>query len=176
MKLVQQRGSYDCGAACLAMILECSVEEVERDMILRKVGELRDPKAEHADGIIGVTCFEIGAVLWDEGIRSVLIPGYEEGPEAVETGPNWYARIGQELPVMDLTRRVVQHLQVDAGPAILGVPSLGLSDEWQHWIVAEGFDLYDPTIRPGRRYHRLGEPPAEQLKIYEAILIDGSYR
>ena len=169
---VEQTSRWNCGSACLAMVLGLPIEAVEDEHLQRTVGELRDPEPNHvtkdADGVIGVTSFEMQAILWDLGIRHLYlsIPG---PPDCEDAG--WYDRVGRDMPVLDHLDRVGRHLD-SGGLAILGVDSLRY-ENGKHWIVAQGQEFFDPAPGEGPRYSHLSEFSTDKpLKVSEAVLIE----
>ena len=146
MKHVQQTNGYNCGSACLAMILDMTVEDVEERVLCRKVGDLLDTQPQ--EGVppqISVVNYEIECVLWNRGYRalSLLAP-------RPAVGETWYDRVGDRLPVIDVHGRIHRHLN-SGGVAMLGVPSLREAGG-EHWIVANGHDLLDPCGTEGNVY------------------------
>lgn len=170
---VEQAGRHDCGVACLAMVLGKPLDHVEDILLQRKVGELVDPEPDvHTrsgdDAVIGVTSFEIQAVLWDMGTRCLYLS--IPGPPDCE-GAGWYDRVGREMPVLDGINRIGQHLD-GGGLAILGVDSLRY-EGGKHWIVAQGYDLFDPAPGEGPRYTSVTKFSRDNpMKVSEAILIE----
>ena len=167
MKHVRQTNGYNCGSACLAMVLGTTVEDVEERLLCRRVGNLLDP--EPPEGVppqIGVTTFEMECVLWDRGLRYLnLLSPLSATPQG------WYDRVGDRLPIIDVDGRVEGHLN-KGGTAILAVPSLTREDA-QHWIAASGHDFYDPNGAEGNVYRSLDDfSPEKPLAIYEALLIE----
>ena len=168
---VEQAGRHDCGVACLAMVLGKPLDHIEDLLLLRKVGELVDPEPDihtkPGDAVIGVTSFEMQAILWDMGIRHLYLS--MPGPRDCE-GASWYDRVGHDMPVLDGVNRVGQHLD-RGGLAILGVDSLRY-EGGKHWIVAQGHDLFDPAPGDGPRYERMSQFTADKpMKLAEAVLI-----
>ena len=158
MNLIRQRGDFDCGVACLAMLLDTDLDAVER-ILGRKVGELVDPDPpEGHDGVIGVCGWEIACVLADEGISYL----HCVVPDAV--GETWYSRVGAQLPLLRPLERIWDHMN-HGGLTILGVPSLNI-EGGLHWIVGEGTYMFDPTNR-----EKSYEGVVDGLEVSEAILV-----
>ena len=163
-----QTTNFNCGSACLATILETTVEDVEERLLRRTVGELLDPDVEPGGPPqIGVSSYEIQCVLWDHGYRVLpLASPFSETPST------WYDRVGEDLPVIDFMGRIDGHMD-RGGSAILAVPSL-FNEGAQHWIVATGNSLLDPNGTDGRVYRCVADfSPEWPLRIYEALLIEG---
>lgn len=158
MNLRRQRRDYDCGVACLAMLLDTDLDAVE-GLLGRKVGELVDPDPpEESDGVIGVCGWEIACVLADEGIPYLHVVV----PDAV--GGSWFSRVGGALPVLRPLERVWDHMNA-GGLTILGVPRLNI-DGSLHWIVGEGTYMFDPT-----NLENSYEGVVDGLEVSEAILV-----
>ena len=170
---MQQTGRYNCGSACLAMILGTTVQSVEENVIGRRVGSLVDPET----GVpVGLTSFEMQCALWDWGVRHLYLNMTgEPDPDRPETN-HWYARVHKRMPVIAGENRVCEHLD-EGGPAILGVDSLR-HEGGEHWIAARGRELMDPAGKPGddKRYASMDDYSAERpLLIKEAILIENEW-
>lgn len=166
MNLVQQEGKYDCGVACLAMVLGKSLQEVESRMLLREVGVLRDPNpsGELPSDVIGVSMHEMLCALSDHGIRHLWLDC------AMEGGETWYSRCVEHMPILRPVSRIIDHIN-GGGVAILGVHSLTSSDGL-HWIVADGVRLLDPqsgNVPPELTYEVVSDE--KPLTVHEAILI-----
>lgn len=166
MNQIYQRNKYDCGVACLAMLLDTHYDKAQ-DLLRRRVGDLVDPSPDH-DGspVIGVTAYEVASVLADHGWATVsmTIPN--------TTSPShWYDRVADQMPVLRPRERLLHHAE-EGGVALLGVSSLH-HEGGMHWIVMEGFSLYDPNqVEP--RYHQLGDGPnGDGTPISDYILILG---
>ena len=163
-----QTNAWNCGSACLATILETTVEDVEERLLRRTVGELLDP--EPPEGVppqIGVSSHEMLAVLWDEGISA-----YQPWMRHAEP-QDWYDRVHDDVPVLRALDRVITHFTA-GGVAILAVPSLR-KPGGQHWIVADGPAFLDPAGFEPPVYRSFNDFSAEhQLQIHGAILIEGS--
>ena len=137
MELFYQTNEYNCGSACLAMVLNKigvfsdntpeSAEDFEKRVIGRKIGDLK-----LSGDVVGLTADEISTVLWEYNIP----------------------HCGIHIIPSDLVDRhlekIFDHIG-NGGTAILFVPSLIDSDQ-THSIVAEGTDLFDPNPDPNTRY------------------------
>ena len=163
---IEQRGKHDCGSACLAMVLEVSIDYVEQCILKRRPGDLFDRQLadECGEGHVGITLYEMQAALWDHGIPhlALCVPAPEERD-------SWYDRVGNDLPILCPLERTIRHLD-NGGVAIIGTKSLNTKGG-DHWIAAQGRKLFDPTQKP-RRYLRLGDENANPLPIAEAVLVD----
>lgn len=147
------------------MVLDLNVKTVEWQLG-RKIGELRDTVERDGERqVIGVTCQEITAMLWDHKIRFLQLQGPGGGSDYHY--PSWYDRVAGSMPVIKFEQRIERHCR-RGGRAILAVKSLRNKDDG-HWIVADGIDLLDPTRGPGQRYSVW--PAGEPLPMAEAILI-----
>ena len=73
INLVKQTTEFNCGSACLAMILDMTPAEVEAKVLKRKIGELYDTEDTDEKKPIGVTSYEIQAALYDYGYYPLLI-------------------------------------------------------------------------------------------------------
>ena len=165
INLVKQTTEFNCGSACLAMILDMSPAEVEEKVLKRKIGELYDTEETDENLPIGVTAYEIQAALYDYG----YYPYYIHVP-CKKVGDNWFHRIGDQLPLLKSLERIERHIYHQRRPAILGVDSLKYKGG-SHWIVVNNRRLYDPADYE-HTYQHLSDYNAEhQLKISEAILI-----
>lgn len=165
--LVLQTNDYNCGSACLAMVLGTTVEDVEERLVRRHVGELRDTVERNGGRpVIGLTSLEIACVLWDEGVAHLFLQSPGDSVAA-----DWFQRVGHLLPCYRYEDRVGAHLDA-GGVAILGVPSLR-SEDADHWIVAEGRRLLDPRDDGrGPAYRSLDDfSEGEPLRVLEAILV-----
>lgn len=164
--LVEQTNRFNCGSACLAMVLHRTVEEVEMLCLTRSVGELLDPApADPKTPQIGVCTEEMEAVLWDAGVRylRVNLPASDED--------SWYSRTYDGMRVLHGFDRIAGHLN-HGRVAILAVDSLRNPDGG-HWIVAAGRTLLDPVVGPGPRYRHLSDhEQGTPLGIHTALLID----
>ena len=161
MERIEQTNRWNCGSACLAMIFDCTVGEIEKNYLRRKVGELKDPKD---DSIIGLSAYEVELIFWKRGIRYVRIEPRTYDPE---NGEDWYDRVVDDLPLLFDRVGIIESHLIQGGTALLGVPSLR-DEGGSHWIVGQGRDLFDPSLHE-EKYTRLsGERP---LEIYEAFLI-----
>ena len=160
MKLVKQTKPYNCGSACLAMVLFRSVKYIEEKILKRNVGELLDPENNR---VIGVTAFEMETALWDcyRTTLAICVPNSKDNS-------NWYNRVGHRLPILNPLYRINKHL-VEDGTTILGVDSLNV-ENGLHWIVVHKTKIYDPTI-DGILYEGDIYKPSHILKISEAILL-----
>lgn len=147
------------------MILDTTLEDVEERLLGRKVGELVDPEPEEGKPPqIGVSAYEILAVLWDLGI-----PAYAPLMRHAEP-QDWYDRVHDDLPVLRALDRTVAHFTAD-GVAILGVPSLR-KPGGDHWIVANGPEFLDPAGLDPPIYRSFNDfSPEHPLPIASAILI-----
>ena len=165
MKLVRQTNRYNCGSACLAMILDMTLEDVEELLLRRRVGDLLDPEPPEGQlPQIGVSIYEMMAVFWDLGI-----PAYAPMMRSAEP-TSWYDRVHDEIPVLRALDRVVSHFTAD-GAAILGVPSLR-HPGGAHWIVANGPVFLDPCGTETPAYRSYDDfSPEHPLMIDSAILI-----
>ena len=162
MKRVEQTNAWNCGSACLAMIFDCTVGEIEKNRLRREVGKLRDPKD---DSVIGVTPHEIEMLFWQYGVRYVRVETRTYDPEG---GGDWYARTVDCLPLLFKRVGIVENHLLQGGIALVGVASLE-NEGGSHWIVGQGRDLFDPS-RGEKRYTRLSaELP---LAISEAFLLE----
>ena len=164
IEIQYQRGWYDCGVACLAMVLDKSHGEIEKHLG-RKVGDLRDPITKQVTGeeTIGVMIFEMCAILWDFDIPHLFLSMPPDDSVDTRDPLLTYARVVNDMPVLRPLERVQRHLS-RGKVAILGVPG--------HWIVAEGRKLFDPKPLDrvaGRRYTSLDE--GEPIEVLEAILL-----
>lgn len=156
MKLVKQTNRFNCGSACLAMVLGTTVEECEERYLKRKVGELKDPK----DGeTIGVTAMEINCILNNNGFCTLEMfsPKYQD---------DWYyGRVHEDMPSVDFLEQVNDHI-MSGGTAIVAVPSLGSKDG--HWVVIDKMKVLDPST--GNTYDEEIDPE-NPLEAHVAILI-----
>ncbi len=165
IRLVKQRGPYDCGVACAAMILGILYEEALADLG-------RDPNCSAPellaildDGFpaIGVMISEVAAMCFRRGIPAIHVypaVAYKDNAE-------WFYRMLTEqshllpsYPTIEWVRR-----EIDRGAvAMLGVPSLNYDDR-EHWVVVAGREVYDPNLK--KTYGTLDE-----IKIiHEAVLV-----
>jgi hypothetical protein len=157
---VESRGEWDCGFACLAMVLGTTVDDV-----IREVGRDPDddlsaisPDYPHP----GLIADEICRVLWDHDVRHLLWT-----TDALFDGPNpqcgfhhsaWRSHL---RPVLHLT--TCEHVNAHTrrgGVAILGM----VGPDHGHWVVADGKMLLDPS--PGSTLS-----DADEILIDEAVLI-----
>lgn len=165
IKLVRQTTRFNCGSACLAMVLGVSVEDVETYRLRRAPGELKDPKTGPGEiAEVGVFAEEMLAVLWDAGIPHLFV-------RFPVTGGDVYDRVCENLPAISPVDRVVGHLNA-GGIAILAVNSLR-TPGGGHWIVANGTRLLDPREgSDGPTYTTMAEFDQENpLDVHDAILV-----
>ena len=177
-RIIQTR-AWNCGSACLAMVTGLSIADIEENYLMRKPGELRDPepgKNAHptmaktdkwAGGVIGVVAYELQAVLWDLGIRHLML--VQPGPRGCPH-EGWYDRVGHDMPALRTAERIVNHLNAHH-LAILAVNSLR-HELAKHWIVANGCELLDPAPDPGPIYTSMLDYDKDNpLECQEALLI-----
>ena len=165
---VRQTNPWNCGSACLAMVLGTTVRDVESNRLKRQVGELRDPAGPGKGGVaatdvIGVTAPEMLCVLADAGIPHLWLL-------STSTDETWYGRVMDRLPCVDPFVRVDAHAD-SGGTAILAVESRTVPGGG-HWIVSRGVDLHDPQTGNASRdklYTKLDKD--DPVKLSEAILI-----
>ena len=173
IKLVTQTRNYNCGSACLAMILGTTVHVIETKYLKRRVGELIDidPITKKRD-VIGVSAYEMFCVMW-ETQHMCLFLRCDTFVYSDTKNSDWYTRCVKQLHSINFERRVNDHIGTN-GMAILGVKSLKHKDG-KHWIVASDGLLYDPAYA--------GDPKAvdiysvrnfntdRPLEVEEALLI-----
>lgn len=168
MRLVIQTNGHNCGSACLAMLLGLDSVEAAEKLLERRVGELRDPGAEDPtsdDAVIGLSVQEVTSVLWRLHVRHlhVVVPG------TGDADVSWFTRCAPAMPALPGGGEIERHLR-DGGAALLAVPSRK-NEGGQHWIVAEGMALFDPT--PNRKQAYTAISPEAPLTVFEAVLIAG---
>ena len=165
MRLIQQRGRYDCGVACLAMLLDITYEEALDELA-------RDPNStppELLDAIgdgfpaVGVMAPEVARICWKRCIPALHL--YSE--EAYRESSPWLHKIltdhSQLVPRYPTIKLVNRHIHA-GGIAMLGVKSLNFDDR-DHWIVAGGCEIYDPVTLE-KKYEW-----GNTLPVSEAILL-----
>ena len=171
MKHVQQTTKVNCGSACLAMVLDTTIEDIEQNWLCRVPGELVDDRLqeEHPEipdeygGMIGVSSYEICCILWDASLRHL----YLQVP-TLKDDNTWYDRCHDQLPSVRSIERVNTHIFTEALPAILGVESL-VTKGGQHWIAMSGGIPFDP--QRGRQTSENIYRNGCALPVHEAVLI-----
>lgn len=162
MKLVLQTSKWNCGSACLAMVLGKTIEYVEDVCLRRQPGDLMDPEFDDPQlATIGVTSFEMIPVLQDHGYPcwNYVIPPRPDGEKRT-----WYDRVGWDLPVIDPLNRTLDWMN-SGNVAILGVASRTIEGGF-HWIVSAGGEYFDPTPRRDVAYNE-----GDVLILQESLLI-----
>ena len=173
MQLVRPTGRWNCGSACLAMVLNMTVEDVEKQLLRRRVGDLVDPQIDGPGGVIGVTSYEISHALWSRGVLHRMCAFVSADGESDIT---WLDRVGPQMFAHDI-RELEAHLMAD-GVAILAVDSLR-HEGGSHWIVAKGTRLLDPAPEGGPVYSDLWShldkfQGSGRLEVAEAFMIQRS--
>lgn len=162
MNRIFQTNRWNCGSACLAMVLGQTIEDVEEDVLHRRVGDLKDPQTGN---VIGVTPMEFELVLWQRGIRYGRVQPTIYNPQE---GQDWYARTIDDMPLTYHANEMIEvHLR-DGATAILGVDSKTV-EGGEHWIVAEGMVLLDPS--PSDTIYTRVQDDAP-VAVHEAFLLD----
>lgn len=167
-QLIQQRGRFDCGVACLAMLLDTTYEAA-----LAALG--RDPNSTPqalldavGDGFpaVGVMGPEVLRICWRLDIAAIHV--YSE--EAYRDSSPWLYKIltehGDLAPAYPTMAFVSRHIE-GGGTAMLGVKSLNFDDR-EHWIVASDCKFYDPTTLE-KKYEW-----GTTIPVHEAILLRGA--
>lgn len=155
MKLVKQRGRYDCGLACLAMVLGLGTL-AEAQALLG-----RDPEDDLGVGVppegrAGVMAWELCYVFWQRGVQAYHFCV----PEAYE--PGHWMREGAKVWHIPELLDVQSFLKTDKVTAILGLASRARGQG--HWVVVHEDKLFDPDPSAPD----LGEA---ELPVVEVILL-----
>ena len=160
IQMIKQTNPYNCGSACLAMVLDLSIGTVERTALKRIIGELMDGGQP-----VGATSYEMCAILWNRQIPNE----YLFMPNA-DLDDLWIHRVAEKLPAYRPLERLRKHLDT-GGIAILAVDSLR-NKGGTHWIVACGGELFDPQTGDGPLYRQLDDHSSDNpLRVSEAILM-----
>lgn len=149
---IEQENSYDCAAACLAMVLGLPSSHAAQMLIGRWCEDdlshlmegLADPDCE---GRIGVTNVEIERVLWEQGIPALGHFPREECSDDHEAFFAWDA-----LYILDKEKLKEHFLN---GLAIVFIPSMNKDSTRPHAIVIDHGKVYDPGRNFADHYSRL---------------------
>lgn len=154
MKIVKQRGDYDCGVACIAAVLGCEYNDA-----LALVG--RDPNDTVAESEgqthAGLIPEEIVYALWQRGRRVLVCPVYECAPAG--TLMNVWRDVFRTPSLQDIGARIFE----DGATAILGVESK--NGPYAHWVVVSGGEVLDPS-------NKLTYENGETLPVQTALIIE----
>lgn len=146
-QLIIQETAYDCGAACLAMVLGLPTSSSAQFVLGRRIDEDLSDLYEDigCDGRVGVSGFEMMRVLWEQGIPCCpYFPRDQWGDES----ESFHAWDKMYLPKPEMVR---QHLC--RGLGIVMVPSITTPTE-NHAIVMDHGVVWDPGRAFTERYDR----------------------
>lgn len=145
LALVKQETNFDCGVACMAMVLGVSLAEanqiVGRDLsvpheamrLYKGIGETGEPEQ------IGLLGEEMVAILFKHGYPAIHM-------YAKPTYTEWMQAAFEDLHLIGIPE-LVKHTIGEGGAAIIGVPSLRFDGQF-HWIVSDGGEILDPGRGP----------------------------
>lgn len=153
MKLINSRNKWDCGVACLAMLLDSNYEQA-----LRLLG--RDPSYEYSKEVnvyldlgetrrIGVLQEEVERILFEAGISF-----YSFIPKELKE-EKYFNLSSIRVGSLDTVTSWMEH----GGKGMLGV----VGKNYGHYVCFEGYQIFDPS-KPAPSYM------SERLEICFAIL------
>jgi len=160
MKLIKQTNDYNCGSACLAMLLGLDSCSEAEEVMGRSPGDRHDD-LNLDPPYVGLDIYEATAVLFRCGIKH----GVFLGSATFKENDTWYSR-GYDKWSFIKDAEAFEHLR-RGGTALLGVPSLNNHNS-QHWIVYSEGKVFDPSL--GDCYHE-----DRKITIILGLLI-GDYR
>lgn len=151
------------------MVLGTTVEDVEENIVKRRVGELIDEGAEKPEWkMMGLSAYEICCAIWD---REENLSCLHLQIPSTEDKSYWFDRVGDQMPIINGLARTLGHIKSNK-VSILGVSSLTRKDG-KHWIVSKGYKLYDPQDNGLNEHVYKNLNDHAPLCIDTAILIEG---
>lgn len=162
MKLIKQRGKFDCGIACLAMLLGIEYEEAEREIGRDVSIELPEFFPGEQWQRCGLLLEEVSCVLFERGVAHYRFYGEEQ----YRKGSEWLCRMLTERPGylrMPTTTHLDRLINERGCVAMLGVPSKNMPNAG-HYIVMRAGEVLDPS--PLENY-QWGEP----IPVHEAVIV-----
>lgn len=162
LQLVRQETDFDCGVACIAMVLRVTLAQankiVGRDLSVphEAMRLYKGPGETGAPEQIGLMGEEMAAILFNRGYPAIHM-------YAKPTYAEWMQAAFDDLHLIGIPE-LIRHTIGNGGVAILGVPSLRSNGQF-HWIVSDGGNILDPGRGP-KLYQT-----SDDLQICQFVLV-----
>ena len=136
-ELIRQRGSHDCGIACVAMAFGTTYEEAQEIIGRNPNDAVAEFEGQNHAGLIPE---EIALAACRRGVPCLFLPVFEISPAGT-----WQHAWIDVFKILRIDQ-IAELIFIDKYSAILGVESKNIPGVG-HWIYVRDGVVYDPSLR-----------------------------